>query len=342
MALDLANHFQILRLTELVQEHHELKQALFHSPVKVAVGIVVRSIARPLRNFLQRSETMRRTTACRPPPQFERVPRFIANRKNDTDENYVRFTVASSHTMAAVEPKIQLHSGNDRVIFVHAYYEREAQIIFDRLDTYTDYDLVLTTAVPAIRDAFLARFDRRRALCVEAPNQGRDILPFLLALNVLNLQRYRYFIKIHTKRSAHLSSGGLWFRLNLAFLLGERAVSNTFFALLDSCRPSLYGLETLPIQDHVENNRYWLESLLGCRIELVNGRFIPGSMFMGTGVLLQRLAARRFDLYPMEAEAGQLDGTLAHALERYFGYLASAEGGECLAIEDFLRKRGVA
>lgn len=342
MSLVLANHFQILRLMELVRQHQEFKEALFHSPVRIAVGIVLRGFARPVRNFLRRSEILRRTTACHPPQQFELVPRFIAIRNDAIDANHVLFTPAPPNTMPAAVPAIHLDSDNDRVIFVHAFYEREAQIIFDRLDAYTDYDLVLTTAVPAIREAFLARFDRRRAVCVEAPNQGRDILPFLLALNILDLQRYRYFIKVHTKRSAHLSDGGLWFRLNLEFLLGERAISNAFFALLDAGRPCLYGVESKPIQDHLENNRYWLEVLLGRKVEQAQGLFIPGSMFMGTGVLLQRLVARRFDTYPMEAEDGQLDGTLAHALERYVGCFAMDEGGECLAIESFLKKRGVA
>lgn len=342
MSLELANHFQILRLKVLVRQHQEFKEAIFHTPARIAVGIVVRSILRPLRNFLRRSEILRRTTACRPPQQLEHVPRFIATRNDAIDANHVLFTAAPSHAMLTTLPAVHLESGNDRIIFVHAFYEREAQIIFDRLDAYPDYDVVLTTAVPAIRDAFLARFNRRRAVCVEAPNQGRDILPFLLALNILDLQSYRYFIKIHTKRSAHLSDGGLWFRLNLEFLLGERTVSNAFFALLDADRPCLYGVESKPIQDHLENNRYWLEALLGRKMEQAQGQFIPGSMFMGTGVLLQRLVARRFDMYPMEAEDGQLDGTLAHALERYLGFLATDEGGECLAIESFLTKRGVA
>jgi lipopolysaccharide biosynthesis protein len=342
MSLELANHFQILRLKELVRQHQEFKESLFHSPVRIAVGILLRGIVRPLRNFLRRSEMLRSTAACRPPQQLEQVPRFLANRNDDIDANHVRLIDAPSHAMLANLPAIHLDSGNDRIIFVHAFYEREAQIIFDRLDAYPDYDVVLTTAVPSIRDTFLARFDRRRAVCVEAPNQGRDILPFLMALNFLDLHRYRYFIKIHTKRSAHLGDGGLWFRLNLEFLLGDRGVSNAFFALLDAGRPCFYGVESMPIQDHLENNRYWLEALLGRKMEQAHGQFIPGSMFMGTGVLLQRLAARRFDMYPMEAEDGQLDGTLAHALERYVGCLAADGGGECLAIESFLKKRGVA
>lgn len=341
MSLELANHFQILKLKELVRQHQEFKDTLFHSPMRIALGIVLRGVARPLRNLFRRSEIKRRTTACRPPHQFELVPRFIATRNDAIDANHVLFTAAPSHAMSVPVPAVQLDSGNDRVIFVHAFYEREAQIIFDRLDEYPDYDVVLTTAVPSIRDAFLARFDRRRAMCIEAPNQGRDILPFLLALNILALQRYRYFIKIHTKRSAHLSDGGLWFRLNLEFLLGDCGVSNAFFALLNAGRPCFYGVESMPIQDHLENNRYWLEALLGRKMEQAHGQFIPGSMFMGTGVLLQKLAARRFDMYPMEAEDGQLDGTLAHALERYVGCLATDEGGECLAIESFLKKRGV-
>ena len=344
MFLMLANYFQILRLKEVVRQHQEFKEAIFHSPVRIAVGILLRSFARPavrrLRYYLQRSEIQRRTTACHPPQHLELVPRFIATRADTINANHVLFTAAPSNTTPPAIPAIQLDSGNDRVIFIHAFYEREAQIIFDRLDAYPDYDVVLTTAMPAIREAFLARFDRRRAVCIEVPNQGRDILPFLLALNTLELQRYRYFIKVHTKRSAHLRDGGLWFRLNLEFLLGARAASNAFFGLIDADCPCLYGVESMPVQDHLENNRPWLEVLLGYKAEQAHGQFIPGSMFMGSGVLLQRLVARRFDTYPMEAEAGQLDGTLAHALERYIGCFAMDEGGECLAIESFLNEKG--
>jgi hypothetical protein len=340
MSLELANHFQILRLQELVRQHQEFKVTVFHHPVRIALGILLRSFARPLRNYLRRPEILRRTVACRPPQQYELVQRFQVIRNDATYANHVLFAPAPSQAIPTAVPAMHLESGNDRIIFIHAFYEREAQIIFDRLDAYADYDLVLTTAVPAIREAFLARFSPSRAVCVEVPNQGRDVLPFLLALNVLDLQRYRYFIKVHTKRSQHLNDGGLWFRLNLAFLLGDCAISNAFLALLDADRPSLYGLESMPIQDHLENNRYWLEALLGGKVEQAQGLFIPGSMFMGTGALLQILAARRFDTYPMEAEDGQLDGTLAHALERYLGWLAKDQGGECLDIESFLKTRG--
>lgn len=342
MSLELVNHFQILRLNELVRQHQEFKEAVFHSPLRVAAGIVVRGVARPWRNLWRRSRIQRHTAASCPPQQWELVPRFTAIRSDAANANHVLFTAAPLHATPVAPPVIRLDSGNDRIIFVHAFYEREARIIFKHLDAYPDYDVLLSTPVPAIRDAFLARFDPRRAVCLEVPNQGRDILPFLLALNILDLPRYRYFIKVHTKRSAHLSDGGLWFRLNLQFLLGERVVSNAFFALLDAGKPSLYGVESMPIQDHLENNRPWLETLLGCKMEQAHGQFIPGSMFMGTGELLRRLVARQFDMYPMEVEAGQLDGTLAHALERYVGCLAAEEGGECLTIERFLTTRGFA
>lgn len=342
MSLELANHFRILRLEELVRQHQNFKDATFHSPLRIAAGLTVRALARPLRQLMRSAEQRKRTRSSRPPEDMVLTERFLATLDGTVAGNHAIYRATTEASAAGEAMTVPLESGNDRLVFVHAFYEREAEQIFERLELYPNYDLILTTPVPAIRDAFLARFNSARALCIEVPNVGRDILPFLLALRLIDLPRYRYFIKVHTKRSAHLSDGGMWFRLNLHFLLGQRHVSDAFFALLDERKPSLYGVDSLPVQDHLENNRGWMEALLGYKLEQASAQFIPGSMFMGTGALLRGVAAKRFDMYPMEPEAAQLDGTLAHALERYLGCLAQQGGGECLSIESFLTKRGVA
>src|ERR1022692_3602467 len=48
-------------------------------------------------------------------------------------------------------PRAQaLPSGNRKLAMLHAYYEDEAGVIFDKLGQFTDYDLILTTPIPAI------------------------------------------------------------------------------------------------------------------------------------------------------------------------------------------------
>ena len=50
-------------------------------------------------------------------------------------------------------------------------------------------------------------------------------------------------------------------------------------------------------------------------------------------MFLRDLAQKNLYLHRLEEEKGQLDGCLVHALERYFGYLAMAGGGECNTLE---------
>jgi lipopolysaccharide biosynthesis protein len=201
--------------------------------------------------------------------------------------------------------------------------------ILDKLDQFTDYDLMLTTPIPAIRDRFLTRFDPGRSACFLAANVGRDVLPFLQLLAFADLSIYQHFIKIHTKRSSHLSNGDKWFSRNVEVLIGDKRMTERIFDLIDPSRPGIYGLECKPLRDHYRSNRHWLKFLLPDRHCYSNARFIPGTMFAGSAEFLRRLAALNLHLHHFEGERGQLDGCLIHALERYFGYFARAGGGEC-------------
>lgn len=340
MSLQLINYFQLIRLREYVQQHQEFKEAVFNNPIRIGFLLLARSAWRPVRHLLRRRDFARRTAACRPPENFEKISRFVVGEATPPSPNSLKFFPVASAPNGVENSTLAFSSENERIIFIHAYYQREAEMIFDRLAEYHDYDLLLTTSVPAIRDIFCSRFDSRRAACVEVPNYGRDVYPFLLSLGLLTLKKYKFFVKVHTKRSTHVNDGGRWFRLNLDFLLGAPAINNALFSLMDPERPCLYGVESRPVKDHWENNHLWLEALSNSSYEGTLATFIPGTMFMGTGIFLQRLFDRRLDLYPMEAEEGQLDGTLAHALERFFGQIAIDEGGTCLSIEQFLQTEG--
>ena len=54
--------------------------------------------------------------------------------------------------------------------------------------------------------------------------------------------------------------------------------------------------------------------------------FIAGSMFWLRPAALRLLLDAHLEVAEFEAEAGQLDGTLAHAVERVFSLTASAGG----------------
>src|SRR5580658_10003086 len=127
---------------------------------------------------------------------------------------------------------IQL-AGNKKLILMHAFYENEAKIIFDKLQPFTDYDILLTTPKPEIQQDFISRFPSPRAAAIVLPNHGRDILPFLLAIAYLDLSPYTHFIKVHTKRSTHLTYGGDWFWMNIESLIGNKQMTDQLLARID-------------------------------------------------------------------------------------------------------------
>jgi hypothetical protein len=238
----------------------------------------------------------------------------------------------------AIEAPVRLGGANRKLVVIHAFYQDEAKRIFDKLQAFNDYDLVLSTPIPAIRDEFLGRFDASRAVCLLVPNVGRDVFAFLLVAALLELSPYDHFVKVHTKRSAHLSYGADWFRMNIETLIGDKRMTDRLFEHIDPARACVYGVECRGLRDHYWNNRRWLKTLLTGQERKMKGQFVPGTMFAGSGRFLRELAAMKLHLHRVEEEKGQLDGCLVHALERYFGYLAQARGGECTSIESLLAR----
>ncbi|EGR5464101.1 hypothetical protein COR23_16645 [Vibrio cholerae] len=107
---------------------------------------------------------------------------------------------------------------------------------------------------------------------------------------------------------------------------------------MDPNLSSLYGVETLPIQDHLNNNFFWMKELIGDGYENIEAKFIPGTMFIGSAKFLNKLASKKLYHLNIETENAQLDGCCVHALERYFGYLTLVFGGECSTIESLALK----
>ena len=343
MSLDLFNHLQIIRLRAIIQQHEAVKSAVVNRPYLIAFGLLLR----PIKDLLQLFRSFFRGRALAPLVVSNHPSSVLLGHnyfnllrlQHDPQSLELRVALSSDETFnrsayTLSNGPVSLKSGNRKLVIIHAYYERESHKIFELLRTFTDYDLVLTTAIPSIRDEFLNLFDPQRATCLLVPNIGRDVLAFLLVVNMLDLSGYEYFVKVHTKRSDHLADGGNWFNINIETLIGNKLMTDRLFEHINSAQPSIYGLECLPLQDHLENNKHWLEFLLKQPPASVIGLFIPGTMFAGSIQFLKDVAERNLHLYPMEEEKGQLDGCLPHALERYFGYLATLHGGECTTIEE--------
>jgi lipopolysaccharide biosynthesis protein len=167
-----------------------------------------------------------------------------------------------------------------------------------------------------------------------AVNRGRDIWPFLQLLPELSMLGVTRFIKVHTKRSPHRIDGDRWRRDLLidTFSLWERDRWDRAEAPGDD-RPGMlipkrHAISLLANMGHNAALLSAVQQRAGTHLGIRGDhQFAGGSMFLGSVDVFAGLAAR-LAIWPDDfpAERGQIDGTLAHALERSWMLLLEADG----------------
>ena len=188
------------------------------------------------------------------------------------------------------------------------------------------FDLFVTTTHEKrelVEQLVLGKYPHVRILPCE--NRGRDVGPFLQALDCFDIYRYDTVLKIHTKRSPHLGQdGGIWFNSLLDRLIGDADTVNWVVGKFRSFREIgmlIHSDSGCWAHEPGDRNQAWLDKLIRrMRLGNLQGQknwvFGAGTMFWFRGAAL--LPIRELGIVPddFEDELGQLDGTLAHALER--------------------------
>ena len=221
----------------------------------------------------------------------------------------------------------------DMVVVVHAYHLPEFDLILDRLAALSQaVDLIVTTSHPeaSIRERCRAR-GLAPVLVHHGPNRGRDVAPFCRLLNAGLLDRYKLIGKLHTKRSAHRPDGGDWFRAMIDNLVDPARLPLLRAALTGPGRtglvaaPGRIGADPAQTADH--RHMLALCARSGVATDALGAYTFPhGTMFWARAAALRPLADLALPTDAFEAEAGQLDGTLAHAIERMIGVYCAHEG----------------
>jgi lipopolysaccharide biosynthesis protein len=229
---------------------------------------------------------------------------------------------------------------HNSVIVLHLYYEDLVPSIFANYlnALQNECDLIVTVrpdiSISCIND-IKTQFPNVYFLIER--NEGRDIRPFISALRVVKNLGFTYICKLHTKKSLHRSDGSTWrdqlFTKLIGSVAGFESVINRFEADptlgLIVERECMTDLANIPV--HIDN-REWLDILLsrlGCRDLIGNYKvmFPAGSMYWSRIDAIEKLLdVTVFNQSEFELEAGQLDGTLAHAIERIIGLLVQKSG----------------
>lgn len=161
-------------------------------------------------------------------------------------------------------------------------------------------------------------------------NRGRDIAPFLSLLQSGALDGFDAVLKLHSKRSPHLIDGNLRRKLLFAMLCGERSATYRMLKAFELSDTGLVGWPDCYRSDPV----FWMANQSQVRevaekmdaSNFVKLGFFEGSMFWFRPKALNALRELDLTSEAFEPEAGQLDGTLHHAIERCFTIAAWSRG----------------
>lgn len=252
-------------------------------------------------------------------------------------ENYI-YLLSNDNECIDVTDEINYVSSNRKIVFLHAYYIEETRYILEMLMKFPNYDIFFTSSVDEILRMPELDFFSDRLIKFKVGNHGRDVFPFLISLQLLNLNKYDSFIKLHSKRSQHLLDEGAWFKNSVNMLVGDYNITNLLLDFLKeeySHKSVLLGDCTFRISDHYKTNKYWMNELISEDVESSLSSFIPGTMFIGNVNFLSLIKQKNLHLYIIEDEARQLDGCAIHAIERYFGYISEKNEGLCQSLVKF-------
>lgn len=217
-------------------------------------------------------------------------------------------------------------------IVLHAWYPDIAREMLEALPHAAREARLCITTTPCRVEAVRAVVEELglKAEIYPGPNRGRDLLPFLVVAQRLLHEGETLVLKLHTKRSPHRADGDAWRRELLEGLASPEAWTAAVATFRDEADVGL-----LAPRHHVQPvGHFWganEQALvnLAARLGLTIGSeapFVSGSMFWARLPALRPLldAPLRYDEF--EPEAGQIDGTLAHAVERLIGQTVRAAG----------------
>lgn len=218
------------------------------------------------------------------------------------------------------------------LVVIHAFYPELLEELNAFLDGLVGRAAFLITASPRgveFCEKWVAS-NRLNAKVLGSINRGRDWGPFIGLTQLFPDIEFAAILKIHTKRSPHRNDGGHWFQHLVEGLLPaamgvDVVVEEIGTQAPASCMMAARG-SLVPIGD-------WLEEAASPRSfafarenwpdEVRDLQYPAGSMMWMNRDVWRSLSELKLTPADFEPELGQLDGTLAHALERHIAVIAA-------------------
>lgn len=222
---------------------------------------------------------------------------------------------------------------------IHLFYVDLIDEIIEQLKFIPfKFDIYITTDTKAkvkiIEEKFYDAFDKKRVIVNKCTNRGRDVAPFLIQMNNV-IKKYDYVAHIHTKKSCTGDYGDSWRQYLYKNLFGtENNVRGIFELFKKDPKIGLIFPETFigisEMMSYGGNKEAMTKLSRKMRIDVdfndENLTFPSGTMFWARTDAIKPLFDLKLSYNDFAKEEGQIDGTLAHAIERIFCFLVKAKG----------------
>lgn len=319
----------------------------------------------PLRHYLRRGEAM----GLQPGPRFSpgdylRLNPDVAAAGMSALRHYLSTGAREGRTFAPVArpagtppfvaPPLRLDPLRPRkpvAIHLHIYYpDLWPQMRKRLLGAGFEFDLYVTITWRGVQTRDLQsdiRLAFPGAFVAPMPNRGRDILPFVELLNAGAFDGYAAIAKIHTKKSPHRADGATWrdHLLDGVLPAGGGAARLAAFLADPEAGMCVSDGQVFRGPDWWGTNRDKTLALLQ-RVEIDGSQtdlaFPAGSIWWARPLVIGMLKSLHLDPSLFEPESGQIDGTLAHAVERALGALTQGAGLKLRQVSELQAPAGVA
>ncbi len=239
---------------------------------------------------------------------------------------YLEATYKALEMVECVDNLKDLNKTHKVAIIIHLYYI-DTWVLFKELlnGLSFEFDLFITTSFDQsleVKDLVLSEFKDSHVLAFA--NRGRDVLPFIELYKELQLLNYKYICKLHSKQSKHLEDGIAWGEQTITNLLQN---SEEIFKIFESNEK--VGVIApkgciLKNKDYLASNKNGLIHVANfLKIDdILSTYFVGGTMMWFRPEALTGLDDL-FNKEDFQIENGQVDGTVAHTIERVISCLAT-------------------
>lgn len=175
-------------------------------------------------------------------------------------------------------------------VLLHVFYFEDLKIVLDKLKYIEDFDLYITCRKEIETDVkkVLLNSIYMKAKVFVVENIGYDIFPFLYLVDNINIDKYNFFLKIHTKRgnaNTGIKSNNIWFDMLTEPILNTKTIVQKVFEALNS-GAGLVGTADMyrSNQTHMYGNQEYIDEIFKNymnknTVPTYNWGFIAGSIF---------------------------------------------------------------